>query len=104
MVFGFLDWFVFRQTTERAGKIMRHRPMNARQIAAFWIEHILQVGGEHLKPPSMHLTWWQFYCLDTLSVIAIILTLIFCLILVLSKLIVRIILKIFLPREHAKRE
>ena len=101
---GFLGWFVYRQTAERAGKIMRHKPMNARQTAAFWIEHVLQFGGEHLKPPSMHLTWWQFYCLDTLAVIAIILILTVCLILVLSKLILRIILKKILPREHAKRE
>ena len=46
---------------------MRHRPMGARQTAAFWIEHVLQYGGEHLKPTSMQLavlllrhTWIYF--------------------------------------------
>ena len=46
---------------------MKHRPMTAKQTAAFWIEHVLQFGGEHLKPTSVHLAWWQFYCLDTLG-------------------------------------
>ena len=50
--------------------------MNARQTAAFWIEHVLQFGGEHLKPPSRHLAWWQYFCLDTLGVLFLIIALI----------------------------
>ena len=45
--------------------------MNARQTAAFWMELVLQFGGDHLRPTSMQLTWWQLYmfCLNTLAVI-----------------------------------
>ena len=64
-------YFYTRQKTQRAGQIMKHKLMGPRQTAAFWIEHVLQFGAEHLKLSSMDLTWWQFYCLDTLGVIAL---------------------------------
>ena len=102
--YGFSLFLYNREKTERAGQVMRHRPMNARQTAAFWIEHVLQFGGKHLQPPSIGLTWWQFYCLDTLAVIAIILVLILWVIFVLFKLIMKAILKIALTKQHVKKE
>ena len=83
---------------------MKHKPMGARQTAAFWIEHVLQFGGEHLQPPSRYLTWWQFYCLDTLTLIGIIFMLILGVIFVLLKLIMIAFQKIFLSKTHVKRE
>ena len=29
------------------------------------LQHVLQFGGEHLRPSSIKLTWWQLYCLHT---------------------------------------
>ena len=78
--------------------------MGARQTAAFWIEHVLQFGGEHLKPTSMQLTWWQFYCLDTLGfillLIAILLTILFSLI----RIVVKLALKLLRPAKHTKKD
>ena len=79
---------------------MRHRPMSARQTAAFWIEHVLQFGGEHLKPSSVHLTWWQFYCLDTLGVLILAVVLILWIVFTVIKFILRNILKLFVSGKH----
>ena len=94
----------FREKALRAGQIMRHRPMNARQTASFWIEHVLQFGGEHLKPSSVHLTWWQFYCLDTLGFIVSVTVLCLALIYRLVKFLLRTLSKLFRLANHAKRD
>ena len=78
--------------------------MNARQTAAFWIEHVLQFGGQHLRPTSMDLTWWQFYCLDTLAVICFGMIFILFLVYVLLKLILRILLWILGKSSHEKND
>ena len=79
---------------------MKHRPMTAKQTAAFWIEHVLQFGGEHLKPTSVHLTWWQFYCLDTLGVLLFGIVLISWILFTLLKLIRRTILKLLYSKKQ----
>ena len=83
---------------------MRHRPMNARQTAAFWIEHVLQFGGEHLKPSSFHLTWWQFYCLDTLGVITLVLLLILGITYTVLKFIFKTLINLISSKKHQKRD
>ena len=79
---------------------MKHRPMTARQTAAFWIEHVLQFGGEHLRPTSTQLTWWQFYCLDTLGVLLLVVVLILWIAFTVITFILRTMLKLFVPRKH----
>ena len=83
---------------------MRHRPMNARQTAAFWIEHVLQFGGEHLKPLSTHFAWWQYFCLDTLSVLFLIVALILSLLFSTLKFILKIFRQIVEPPRRLKYE
>ena len=78
--------------------------MGARQTAAFWIEHVLQFGGEHLKPSSTHLTWWQFYCLDTLGVIALALIIIMWILFTMTKYIFMIIFKLMFFSKHQKND
>ena len=81
---------------------MRHRPMSARQTAAFWIEHVLQFGGEHLKPSSVHLTWWQFYCLDTLGLLILAVVLILWIVFTVIRFIFKTMLKLFVPSKQKK--
>ena len=79
---------------------MKHRPMTAKQTAAFWIEHVLQFGGEHLKPSSIHLTWWQLYCLDTLGVLFLAVMLISWIMFIVLKFILRTTLKLFASEKQ----
>ena len=83
---------------------MRHRPLNPRQTVAFWIEHVLQFGGEHLKPTSMQLTWWQFYCLDTLGFILLLIAILFTILCSLIGIVVKLALKLLKPVKHTKKD
>ena len=94
----------FRQRTQRAGQILRHTPLNARQTAAFWIEHVLQFGGEHLKPTSTQLTWWQLYCLDILGFLLIGTILLLFTLAYVTKFIFKALMKLLKPTDHAKRD
>ena len=78
--------------------------MNARQTAAFWIEHVLQYGGEHLRPTSMQLTWWQLYCLDTLAVIFSVVFFVLLLVYVLLQSVVRRLLRLLNKSNHEKKD
>ena len=78
--------------------------MNARQTAAFWIEHVLKFGGEHLRPSSMDLTWWQFYCLDVLIVLSVGVTAAIVLFYALTKFILKRFFRILSGQNHAKRD
>ena len=79
---------------------MKHRPMNARQTAAFWIEHVLQFGGKHLRPTSTQLTWWQFYCLDTLGVLLLAIVLILWIAFTVLKFILKTTVELFTPSKQ----
>ena len=96
--------FPFRRNTERASQIMRDKPMNAVQTAAFWIDHVLKFGGEHLKPTTVNLTWWQLYCLDTLGFIFLILIVFLYVLFRLLKFLVKSLLKLIRPQKHRKEE
>ena len=78
--------------------------MGARQTAAFWIEHVSKFGGEHLRPTSMKLTWWQLYCLDTLGFIGIVLLFISFVIFTLIRFILKTLIKWFGRCDHTKKD
>ena len=44
----------------------------AKKKAAFWIEHVLQFGGDHLKPYYIDMPLWKFFMLDVLAVCIVI--------------------------------
>ena len=83
---------------------MKHKPLNGRQTAAFWIEHVLQFGGEHLKPPGTHLAWWQYFCLDTIGVLFLIVILILGSFYIILKFIFKIVQEIMGSTKRLKCE
>ena len=76
--------------------------MNARQTAAFWIEHVLKFGGEHLKPSCMKLTWIQYFCLDTIGFLTMTLLIVLFIIKSLLKLTIKMLLKLLQKTDHKK--
>ena len=72
----------YKRNIHKASQIMRSRTMNAHEEAAYWVEHVLQFGSEHLKSHAMDMPLYQYLMLDVLIVtgaIAILLTiLIYC--------------------------
>ncbi|XP_071504891.1 UDP-glucuronosyltransferase 2B9-like [Diadema antillarum] len=54
----------YRATAKRLSTIFRDRPMKPADTAAFWIEHVIKHGGEHLRPPTLDMSFYQIYMLD----------------------------------------
>ena len=45
-------------------KIYRSRPMSAKQRAVYWIEQVLEHGGEHLMSAALDMPWYEYLMLD----------------------------------------
>ncbi|XP_072163363.1 UDP-glucuronosyltransferase 2B1-like [Diadema setosum] len=54
----------YRATAKRLSATFRDRPMKPADTAAFWIEHVIKHGGEHLRPPTLDIPFYQIYMLD----------------------------------------
>lgn len=64
-----------RNNIQRMRDIYRHKPMNATQRAAYWVEHVSKFGGLPYKPNAFHLNIFQYSLLD---VILFLLTVLIC--------------------------
>lgn len=54
-------------------KIFRDRPMTSLDKAVYWVEYVIRhKGAHHLRTAAMDLTWYQFYLLDVIAFISLI--------------------------------
>ncbi|ELU16650.1 hypothetical protein CAPTEDRAFT_49794, partial [Capitella teleta] len=51
---------------QRLSDIFRSRPLTPVQRSAYWIEHILEYGGDHLKSYALEMPWYEYLMLDIL--------------------------------------
>ena len=59
----------FTANTQRMALLMRHAyPTSAQERIAFWIEHVIKFGGDHLRTSGYELNLAQFLMLDVLTV------------------------------------
>jgi glucuronosyltransferase len=58
---------IYKETLNKLSAIMKHRPMSARDTAAFWIEHVMMFGGSHLRSHGYDMPWYEFLMLDMLA-------------------------------------
>jgi glucuronosyltransferase len=56
----------YRAAVRQMSAILRSYPMNGRQTAAFWIDHVIKFGGKHLRSLSINQPWYTFLMLDIL--------------------------------------
>ena len=63
---------VYKANAQKASAIMKDDVMLPVQRAAYWIEHVTRFGSDHLRSPGLKLSWYQFWMLDTLSLLFII--------------------------------
>ena len=64
----------YKDKISKASKIFKSRHFTPAQRAAWWVDHVIKYGGEHLRPPLAHLPYYQFLMLDVVIGISIILT------------------------------
>ena len=66
----------------KLSRIFHSRPMTAKQRAVYWIEHVLEHGGEHLMSVALDMPWYEYLMLD---IAALAITIIVLIIMVLYK-------------------
>ncbi|CAH2089805.1 unnamed protein product [Euphydryas editha] len=61
----------YRQNIRKLRNVMHDQPKPPLERAVWWTEHLLRHGGAHLRAPSAHLHWTEYYELDVvLAVVA----------------------------------
>ena len=70
----------YHKTIQKASKILRSRPMDARQTAVHWVEHVLEFGGEHLRSSVIDMPLYQVWMLDIFAfcLLIFVLLIMFC--------------------------
>ena len=57
----------YKQHISKASKIFKSRPMPPAKRAAWWIDHVIRYGGQHLHPTVVDLPYYQFLLLDLIA-------------------------------------
>jgi len=59
--------------------IFHDRPMSALNTAVYWVEYVIRnKGAHHLRSAAVDLTWYQYYLLDVIAFLIIILMFFIC--------------------------
>ena len=54
----------YKESISLASAIFNSQPMSPRQRAAFWVEHVLEYGGGHLRSHALDMPGYQYLMLD----------------------------------------
>ena len=57
----------YQQNITKASHIFKSRPMTPSLRAAWWIDHVIKYGGNHLHPAIADLPYYQFLMLDVIA-------------------------------------
>ena len=57
----------YQQTITKASKIFKSRPLTPVKRAAWWIDHVMKYGGDHLHPAVADLPYYKFLLLDIIA-------------------------------------
>ncbi|XP_064647785.1 2-hydroxyacylsphingosine 1-beta-galactosyltransferase-like [Lineus longissimus] len=66
----------YRANIQKASKIFKSRPMAPRERAAYWIEHVMEHGSDHLQAYTNQLAWYQILLLDVMAFILVVVLLV----------------------------
>ena len=54
------------QTVRHMSDIMRNRPMNARQLGGYWVDHVIKFGTAHMRSHAYDMPFYQYILLDVI--------------------------------------
>jgi UDP:flavonoid glycosyltransferase YjiC (YdhE family) len=54
----------YTANVKKASAILKDRPMTSRQTVAYWIEHVIKYGHQHLRSHAMDLAWYEYFMVD----------------------------------------
>ena len=62
----------YRENAQRLSRIYRDQPLTPMEQAMFWIEYVIRhKGAPHMRSAALDLTWYQYYLLDVIAVLAL---------------------------------
>lgn len=61
----------YKEAAGRLSSLFRAQPQRPADVAVYWVEHVLQYGGAHLRPASVDLHLSQIMFLDLAAVVLV---------------------------------
>lgn len=56
-------------------EIFKDRPMSPAELVVYWTEYVIRhKGAPHLKSHALNLTWYQYFLLDVIVVLLILIS------------------------------
>ncbi|XP_030852387.1 UDP-glucuronosyltransferase 2B33-like [Strongylocentrotus purpuratus] len=92
----------YKENTARISSMYGHRTMRPVEKAAFWVEHVIQHGGTHLKSVAGELTWYQYHLVDIVGFLALCVAVVFIILFFVLRIAVRLICTIWWKYRHCK--
>ena len=65
-----------RKNIERASMIYRSQPLIGKDLAGYWVDHILKFGGKHFRSQAFEIPTYQFLLMDVLLFLVVIILLV----------------------------
>ena len=62
----------FRKNIQKGSQIFRSAPMTPVQKSVYWVEHVVKHGGNHLRSHSLDMPGYQYWMVDVLVFLALI--------------------------------
>ncbi|KDR22771.1 UDP-glucuronosyltransferase 2C1, partial [Zootermopsis nevadensis] len=68
-----LDNSRYRENAQRLSRIYRDQPLTPLDQAVFWTEYVIRhKGAPHMRSAALDLTWYQYFLLDVIAVLALV--------------------------------
>ena len=62
----------YREKVQHASAILKSDPMLPREKMAYWVDHVMQYGGAHLRPAAMDMSFASLFMLDVLAFLGVV--------------------------------
>ncbi len=63
---------IYKENIKKCSRIVHSMP-SPQETLVFWVNHILEFGGKHLRPASTDMPYYQIFMWDVLAFIVIVL-------------------------------
>jgi len=68
-----LVFFRYTENAKIASERFKDRPMTPAQTVDYWTSYVIRhKGAPHLKSHALNLAWYQYYSLDVISVLSLV--------------------------------
>ncbi|XP_041475887.1 UDP-glucuronosyltransferase 2B33-like [Lytechinus variegatus] len=94
----------YKDNAARISSMYRHRTMRPVEKAAFWVEHVIQYGGTHLKSIAGEVPWYQYHLVDVIVFLTFCLSIIFIILIFLLKITIKLISSMWRKYRHVNEK